>query len=466
METKYNKGIVYFICLASAMGGLLFGYDWVVIGGAKPFYEAQFSIADSTVCQAVAMSIALLGCLVGATTAGALADRIGRKKLLLIAAIIFFFSSLATGMSGAFAVFIVARFIGGVAIGIAADISPMYIAEVAPAEIRGKLVTLNQLTIVIGILLAQVINMLIAEPVADNATVADIAMSWNGMCGWRWMFYAICFPSLLFFVFACFIPESPRWLVRKGRAEQARRALKRIGSQEYVDGQIAQYDNALRSETEPLAGHSCSLLRGRGMKKLLMIGVVIALLQQWCGINVIFNYAQEIFKAAGYGVSDTLMNIVITGIANLVFTFVAIFTVDHLGRKKLVLIGTAGLLLIYCVLSYCYYQQVNGVFMIVLVVCAIGLYAMSLGPIAWVLISEIFPNAVRGVAMAISTGVLWIGSFLLTYTFPFLNKGFGTSGTFLLYAGICLLGFFFTLFQIPETKGKTLEEIEKELINK
>lgn len=463
MNAQYKKGFVYFICLVSAMGGLLFGYDWVVIGGAKPFYEPYFGITDDNTMRAVAMSVALLGCLVGAMIAGVLADKYGRKRLLIVAALVFFFSSLSTGMADYFVIFVISRFIGGIAIGLAADVSPMYIAEIAPRSVRGKLVSLNQLTTVLGILSAQIVNMLIAESVAPDATVADIAASWNGTMGWRWMFYAVCFPSFLFFVLVFFIPESPRWLIQKGNERQAMIALERIGNREYALAECAGYRES-DAEAKKHGKGAVKQLFSKKMRLVLSIGLVIAVFQQWCGINVIFNYAQEIFQAAGYGVSDILMNIVVTGIANLIFTFMAIFTVENLGRKKLILIGSGGLLFIYSILAWCYFVHASGIFMIILVVCAIGLYAMSLGPIAWVLLSEIFPNAVRGVAMAVCTGALWVASFLLTYTFPFLNSGLGTGGTFLLYTFICLLGFLFTLKYIPETKGKSLEDLEKELV--
>lgn len=458
----YNKGFVYFICLVSAMGGLLFGYDWVVIGGAKPFYEAYFDIAGDATMQALTMSIALLGCLLGATMAGFLADRYGRKNLLVISALVFFLSSWGTGAATEITVFVVARLIGGVAIGLAADLSPMYIAEVAPTQIRGRLVTLNQLTIVLGILGAQIVNMLIAEPVAIDASVADICASWNGQSGWRWMFWAVCVPSGLFFLLALFIPESPRWLAGKQRLKKAHAVLTRVGGTSYADTEIENYKEVVGESH----GGSAALkaLFSKKMRNVLIIGLVVAVFQQWSGTNVIFNYAQEIFQAAGYGISDVLMNIVITGIANLVFTFVAIFTVDKLGRKTLMMIGAAGLAGIYTILGLCYFMEFTGFVMIILVVLAIGFYAMSLGPITWVLLSEVFPNRVRGVAMAVCTAALWIASFLLTYTFPFLNGGLGTGGTFMLYAVICLLGFLFAWRRIPETKGKSLEALEKELI--
>lgn len=459
---KNHSLFIYFICLVSAMGGLLFGYDWVVIGGAKPFYEVYFDIAGEEGLQALAMSIALLGCLLGATMAGFLADRYGRKKLLVLSALIFFVSSWATGASTTLPAFIVARLVGGMAIGLAADLSPMYIAEVAPAQIRGKLVTLNQLTIVLGILGAQIINVLIAEPVPEGFLATDILNSWNGQTGWRWMFWAVCVPSGVFFLLALFIPESPRWLASANRLEQARKVLRAIGGEDYAESEVASYTRASVSAQEGKGG--LSLLFSPQMRNVLLIGIVVAMFQQWSGTNVIFNYAQEIFQAAGYGISDVLMNIVVTGIANLVFTFVAIYTVDRLGRKTLMLTGSIGLAGIYTLLGLSYFFEFKGVLMIVFVVLAIGFYAMSLGPVTWVLLSEIFPNKVRGVAMAVCTAALWIASFLLTYTFPFLNSGLGTGGTFLLYAIICFCGFLFVWRRIPETKGKSLEELEKELM--
>lgn len=457
----HNQLFIYFICLVSAMGGLLFGYDWVVIGGAKPFYEAYFGIVANESMQALTMSIALLGCLLGATMAGILADKYGRRKLLVCSALIFFISSWATGVSTTITAFILARLTGGMAIGLAADLSPMYIAEVAPAHIRGRLVTFNQLTIVIGILGAQIVNMLIAEPVAADATTAEILNSWNGQSGWRWMFWAVCVPSGIFFLLSMLIPESPRWLAGSGCHEQARKILTSIGGPEYATAELDRYCmSANQKEGEQ---GSLSFLFSPKMRNVLTIGVIVAMFQQWSGTNVIFNYAQEIFQAAGYGISDVLMNIVVTGIANLVFTCVAIFTVDRLGRKTLMLMGSLGLAGIYALLGISYFLEIKGVIMILFVVLAIGFYAMSLGPITWVLLSEIFPNRVRGAAMAVSTAALWIASFLLTYTFPFLNSGLGTGGTFILYAIICSAGFLFVLRRIPETKGKSLEELENEL---
>lgn len=459
---KFNKGFIYFICLVSAMGGLLFGYDWVVIGGAKPFYEVFFGIENSPGQQGLAMSIALAGCLVGAMVSGSLADRLGRKPLLLLSAFIFLVSAYATGAFNAFTYFLIARFIGGIAIGIASGLSPMYIAEIAPSHVRGKLVSLNQLTIVLGILGAQIVNFLIAEPMPAG-TVLPAADSWNVLTGWRWMFWSAAFPAAAFLILAFFIPESPRWLAMKKRNEQAVRILTRIGGAAYAAAELEAVDKADEKSKSSKQG-GLKVLFSKPYRLVLFLGVIIAVFQQWCGTNVIFNYAQEIFSDAGYDLGEMLFNIVLTGITNVIFTFVAIYSVDKLGRKKLMLIGAGGLALIYGILGTCYYYGVTGFFMIILVVAAIACYAMTLGPVTWVLIAEIFPNRVRAVAVATCTFALWVGSFTLTYTFPLLNNALGSYGTFWIYAAVCLAGFGIFALKLPETKGKSLEQLENELV--
>ncbi len=467
---QYNRAFIYFICLVSAMGGLLFGYDWVVIGGAKPFYELFFGISESPVMQGIAMSTALVGCLVGAMVAGALADRYGRKPLLITAAVLFTVSALATGAFSDFTLFNIARFIGGVGIGVASALSPMYIAEISPSEVRGRLVSLNQMTIVLGILAAQIVNWQLAEPIPAGYTDGDILVSWNGQMGWRWMFWAETLPAACFLVLAFFIPESPRWqgsLPQPLREEGSRKAfatLFKIGGEAYAERELAAIEASVSSEQQNQGGLR-DLFTHR-YAAVLVLGVVVAVFQQWCGTNVIFNYAQEIFQSAGYSVGDVLFNIVITGIANVVFTIVALYTVDRLGRRSLMLFGAAGLGLIYLTLGSCYYLHVTGFFMVVLVVAAIAVYAMTLGPVTWVLLSEIFPNRVRGVAMATCTFALWTGCCTLTFSFPSLNASLGSSGTFWIYSAICLCGFLFFLRRCPETKGKSLEQLEQELTSK
>ncbi len=459
---KLNTKYIFLISMVSAMGGLLFGYDWVVIGGAKPFYEKFFDIANSPNLQGWAMGCALIGCLLGAITSGVFSDRFGRKKLLIFSALLFTLSAIGTGASNEFTPFIFYRVLGGIGIGLASNLSPMYIAEVSPASMRGKFVSLNQLTIVIGILLAQIANWQIAEPVALNATDAEILASWNGQTGWRWMFWAETIPAGLFFLLMFFVPESPRWLAKNGNENKVLAILGRVGGSVYAQSEYKNIRASLKSEKGKV---NFKDLYAPGMKKILLIGIVLAAFQQWCGINVIFNYAEEIFSAAGYGVSDILFNIVVTGSVNLVFTFVAIYTVDKLGRRALMIIGAGGLAGIYALMGAAYYFQITGWPLLLLVVIGIACYAMSLAPVTWVVLSEIFPNRIRGAAMAVATVSLWLASFLLTYSFPLLNKTFGASGTFWLYGIICVAGLTFIYKKLPETKGKTLEEIEKGIVN-
>ncbi len=453
----FNKKYILGLTLVSAMGGLLFGYDWVVIGGAKPFYERFFDITGSPHLQGWAMSSALIGCLFGALSSGYFSDRLGRKIPLIGAAALFTLSAIGTGASNEFSVFIFYRLLGGLGIGIASAVSPMYIAEISPAHLRGRLVAVNQLTIVIGILAAQVINYLIADKVPAGATDEMIVQSWNGQWGWRWMFWAETVPASLFFILAFFIPESPRFLAKSGRLAASAKILEKIGGHEYakaVENDIAQTLEKASSRIDWKA------LREKKIRPILVLGIVLAMFQQWCGINVIFNYAEEVFTSAGYTVSDMLLNIVITGTVNLIFTLVAMRMVDSWGRRKMMLLGSSGLAVIYITLGSSYYFGIQGVAILSLVVIAISVYALTLAPVTWVVLSEIFPNRIRGAAMAIATTSLWIASFGLTYTFPLLNSALNAYGTFWLYALICIAGFLFIFNKLPETKGKSLEEIE------
>jgi MFS transporter, SP family, arabinose:H+ symporter len=461
-ETKFNWPYLVSICIVSAMGGLLFGYDYVVIGGAKPFYEPFFGITNHAFLQGWAMSCALMGCLAGAVISGWLSDRLGRKKLLILSAGLFVAASLGTGGAGSFNIFVVFRILGGIGIGLASNLSPMYIAEITPANVRGRFVSINQLTIVIGILAAQLINWRIARPVPTGATTSDILASWNGQTGWRWMFYACTVPAGLFFILMWFVPESPRWLAQKpDNHSKSRKILAKIGGDEYA---ISEFDSIVNTLEESNRKTDIRFLKQPGISKLLVLGIVLAVFQQWCGINVIFNYAQEIFAKAGYSVSDILFNIVITGCVNLIFTFIGMFTVDKLGRKALMLLGAGGLAGIYAILGTMYFLQIQGLPLLIMVVAVIACYAMSLAPVTWVILSEIFPNHMRGTGMSIATFSLWAACFVLTYTFPLLNKLLNASGTFWLYGIICLLGFLFILKRLPETKGKSLEEIEHEMV--
>jgi sugar porter (SP) family MFS transporter len=453
---------VWLISVVAAMGGLLFGWDWVVIGGAKPFFQRYFQLTTELQI-GWANSCALIGCLIGALAAGALSDKFGRKRLLIVAALIFAVTSLGNAIANEFTIFIAWRIFGGVAIGLASSLSPMYIAEIAPAQIRGKLVAINQLTVVIGILLAQYINWFLVRDLPAGAPDDFIRNSWFGQQGWRWMFGLTSAPALLFFIGMLFVPESPRWLAKNGGANIARGILQKIGGENYADAAVAEIQSTLASE-EIQRVRFADLLEPK-MRRVIVLGVVLAVFQQWCGINVIFNYAEEIFHAAGYDISSVLKNIAWTGSVNLAFTFVALGVVDRAGRRPLMLFGSAALAIIYVAMGFCYHGGVKGLPMLLLVLAAIGCYAMSLAPVTWVVISEIFPNRIRGAAMAVAVSSLWIACFLLTYTFPILNAKLGSAGTFWLYAAICLVGFVFIKFKLPETKGKTLEQIEGDLVD-
>ena len=461
MKTNPTSGnytsYLLLISLVSAMGGLLFGYDWVLVGGAKPFYEVFFNITDSPMMQGWVMGSAILGCLIGVMVAGSLADRYGRKPLMVAASLVFICAAIGTGAVSGLGWFIFFRILGGIGIGIASNLSPMYIAEVSPGSVRGRFVSINQLTIVLGILGAQVVNWLIAEPVEPGIGIAG---TWNEQMGWRWMFWSGAVPAAFYFLLLFLIPESPRWLATTGKHAEATAILCRIGGDGYAKSEL----EAIRSSQQHVVKKArfADLFKGK-MPGILLIGVVVAAFQQWCGLNVVFNYAQEIFAAAGYGVSDILFNIVVTGVTNVIFTFVGMYTVDRLGRRSLLLFGASGLACIYILMGLCYYFHITGWAVLLMVVLAIACYAMTLAPVTWVVIAEIFPNRIRGMAMAVSTFALWAACFVLTYTFPLLNAGLGAYGTFWLYAAICVLGFVFVKARLPETKGKSLEQIEQEL---
>lgn len=458
-QTHLKMGYVWTICLVAACGGLLFGYDWVVIGGAKPFYEAYFSITDPAQ-SGWAMSSALVGCVFGALASGWCADKFGRKIPLIIAAALFTLSAWGTALAGSFDLFVAWRIVGGLGIGLASALSPMYIAEISPAAQRGRFVAVNQLTIVIGVLAAQLVNLAIAKPVASSATLAEISASWNGQVGWRWMFGSGVVPALAFLILMFFVPESPRWLVRVGKSQRAHQMLMRIGNQRYADETIRDIEQTLSKDTQKV---SWSALWQPKVRPIIVMGMVLAMFQQWCGINVIFNYAQEIFASAGFDINSTLKSIVATGLINLIFTIAALPLVDRIGRRRLMLLGAAGLTIIYALIAAAYGLGILGLPVLILVLAAIAIYALTLAPVTWVLLSEIFPNRVRGLAMSLGTLALWVACFLLTYTFPLLNAGLGASGSFLLYGVICAAGYLYILRNVPETKGITLEALEEQL---
>ena len=458
---EFNLRYIWLISLAAALGGLLFGWDWVVIGGAKPFFERYFQLKDPSLV-GWANSCALVGCPVGALLSSVLSDRCGRKRLLIASALLFAVASAGNALASTFSVFVLWRIAGGVAIGLASSLSPMYISEIAPARMRGKLVSLNQLTIVTGILLAQFTNWFLVRDLPAGATDEFIRNSWFGQQGWRWMFGVTAIPALFFFVSMFFLPESPRSLAKLGLGERARAVLSKIGGAAYAEAAARDIESTLVVERTQRVRFG--ELWAPGLRRVMVLGLTLAVFQQFCSLNVIFNYAEEIFRAAGYDLSSVLQNIAWTGSVNMVFTFFALGAVDRRGRRPLLLFGAGGLALIYVAMGACYAGGVKGLPLLLLVLAAIGCYAMSLAPVTWVVISEIFPNRIRGAAMSVTVTALWNACFIVTYTFPLLNHSFGAAGTFFFYAGICVLGFVFILAKLPETKCKTLEQIERDLV--
>lgn len=452
-NTRYLWGIA----LAAALGGLLFGYDWVVIGGAREFYELYFGLTSASLV-GWANSCALVGCLVGSVAAGYLAERFGRKPVLLISAVLFAVSSALTGLANTFSIFVFWRIAGGIAIGLASNVSPLYIAEISPATSRGRLVSLNQFAVVVGILLAQIINWCIARPVNQRLSASELLSSWNVQTGWRWMFAAVTVPAAIFAVTSFFIPESPRWLLGRGRASEAGSVLSRIGGDRYADAEVANIVASLRDERKEEPPSWRELLHVP-VRRIVLIGVALAVLQQWTGINILFNYASEVYRNAGYGTNDIFLNIVITGSINLVFTVLAMQLVDRLGRRWLMLLGCAGIGVSHILCALAYGAHWKGTAVLVLTLSAIACYALTLAPVTWVLISEIFPNRVRSQAISVAVSALWIASFVLTYTFPLLNEKLGSGGLFGSYGAICIIGGFFVYLFVPETKDRSLEDI-------
>ena len=425
-----------------------------MIGGAKHFYELSFHITLDALI-GWANSCALLGCLAGSLVAGLLSDRVGRKRVLVASAVVFGVSSVLTGWASTFDLFIAWRIAGGVAIGLASNVSPTYIAEVSSAGSRGRLVSLNQLAIVCGILLAQLVNWWIADGFGNGNE------AWNIAVGWRWMFTAVAVPSGIFFLLSLGLPESPRWLSMRGEQQRAISVLTRIGGAQYAQSESDAMLQASRTANKAEAFWPSLFVPGA--RRWTIVACLLALLQQWSGVNVLFNYADEIYRAAGYSVSQVLFNIVITGTINLAASLVAMALIDRFGRRSLMLAGCAGIGVAHLMASYAYSRHVTGLPVLLLTLAAIAAYAASLAPVTWVLLTELFPTRLRSKGVSLAASSLWIGSFLVTYSFPLISHRFGMAVTFLFYAGVCLLGGILVSTSVPETKGASLENLEEML---
>jgi len=439
INNKYIVGISFI----SALGGYLFGFDFAVIAGALPFLRAAFLL--NAWWEGFLTGSLALGCMVGCLLAGNLADSYGRRLSLMLSAVVFAISSLGMALSQGLTVFIIMRFAAGIGVGMASMLSPLYIAEVSPASIRGRNVAINQLTIVIGILITNLVNYFIAD---------------SGPDAWRWMFGLGAIPASLFLLGVFWLPESPRWLVRAGRDQQAEAVLTKIGNAAYVSSTL----NDIQFSLKDVKKQSYRAVLAKNVRPAVLVGVTLAIFQQLCGINVVFNYTSTIFESVGADLDRQLFEMVAIGIVNLVFTLVAMWQVDELGRRPLMLIGSLGLSIVYLVLAFLLQNQAAAGLVSIFVLLAIAMYATSLAPVTWVIISEIFPNSIRGVASSVAIVALWGAYFVLVFTFPILAEKIGTFGPFYLYAAICFLGFLFVKSKVKETKGQTLEELEQNLV--
>lgn len=463
-EVKYNYRYIWAISTVAAIGGFLFGYDWVVVGGAKPFYEPYFRITTPAQ-QGWGTSSALVGCIVGALLCFIKSDAWGRRPLLILAGFLFTLSAVGTGLASDFFWYNAYRIIGGVAIGIALNLSPMYISEMSPPHLRGKLVALNQLLIMIGVLSAQLVNWQIAlfdKEIPEQVTDEIVRQSWVGQYGWRWMFGVETLPAAFFFIVMIFMPESVRWLVKDGKIDKARKILMRIGGMEYANSEIIAIQNTIAAD-EVARVNFRDLLEPK-LFRVLLLGMFVAILQQWCGMNVVFYYAADIFQAAGYSIQQMMLNIVVIGTVMVVSVIITMLIIEKVGRKKLMLAGTALLALVYGILGYLFLIGSTGMPIVIFTLTNVAIYSVTLAPVVWVILAEIFPNRIRGAAMSAAAMALWVGNFSLTFTFPAIKESLGWANNFWLYGAICALGFVVLYITLPETKDKSLEQIESELM--
>ncbi len=440
----FNKNYILLISTIAALGGVLFGFDTAIISGTIPFIKSYFQLNE--VMLGWAVSSILIGCGLGAMLAGKLADALGRKMALFTCAFLFAVTGMGVALAQSLSIFILFRIAGGIAVGAAGMVVPMYIAETVPASFRGRMVALYQLAIVMGILLAYVVNY----------TLSDI-----GENGWRWMFASQAIPAVLFFVALFLVPETPRWLIQKKQHDKAFDILSKTGGKGYAEAELLTINHSFSSQS---AGKLKDLFLPR-YSKVLIMGILIATFQQITGINAILYYAPEIFKNTGVSAAIASMQTIAIGVTMLVFTLVAIWLVDKAGRKKLLLAGCVIMAISLLAVAACFHFNFYQYYLVLIFLLVyIAGFSASLGAVTWVILSEIFPNRIRGLALSLATLVLWLADFAASFSFPVLNKQFGTSATLSLFAVFCLIYFFYIKFRVPESKGKTLEELEIQLI--
>ena len=453
-----NKSSILTITLVASLGGFLFGFDMAVISGVLPFLQKQFSL--SAFEEGWFVSSALIGCIVGVAFSGELSDRLGRKKPLLISAVFFFLSALGCAFMPSLFWLILFRFLGGVGIGLASNVVPLYISEIAPAKSRGRLITYYQFALTFGILVAYLTNAGLLQyatthPVAGEAGPFSYIFSQEV---WRGMLVLGAVPAILFLVGLFLVPESPRWLMQQGREGEAIAILERISSQDEMQKEVAQLQNAVKT-TEV----SYKELFSPRWRKALLIGMLLPLFSQFSGINAIIYYGPSILSNAGKTLSSSLMSQVIFGVANMIFTLIAIWKVDSWGRRPLYIFGTAGAAISLFLTGICFATgATTSIWLLVCVLAFLACFAFSIGPLKFVVAAEIFPSKIRGRAMAISIMVMWIADTIVGQLTPVLLKSIGTAATFWTFAAFCVIAFLTVYKLLPETKGKSLEQIEAE----
>ena len=469
MGKPTNSGYLIKLTLVATLGGLLFGYDTGVISGTVGSLDSFFVIPKglsetaASAFKGFLVSSALIGCIIGGVFGGLVSKKLGRKKGLVLAAILFLISALGSAMPEMFigtfgeldhtysTIFIVYRIIGGIGVGLASMLSPLYIAEISPAKSRGKLVSFNQLAIVGGFMVVYFVNYFISKGGGSDA--------WLNEVGWRWMFASEVIPAGLFLGLLFFVPDTPRSLVLRNKQEEALDVLIKVNGKEEGNRVFVEIQDSMNEKT------SGNLLSFGWL--VIIIGVLLSVFQQFVGINVVLYYAPEIFKTISSGTDSALLMTIIVGVVNFLFTIVAVKTVDKYGRKPLMIIGAAGMAVAMVSLGFVFYLGATGYFALFCMMLYVASFAMSWGPVTWVLLAEIFPNKIRGKALAIAVGAQWISNYLVSLTFPMMNDNSYLTGLFnhgfayWVYGIMSVLAMLFIMKYIPETKGKTLEEMEK-----
>lgn len=455
MNKSTSIFFLYFITITAALGGFLFGYDTAVISGTISFVKNQFAL--NTTMEGWFVSSALVGCIAGVSVAGELADRFGRKHSLILASLLFFISALGCALCSSYTSLIMYRMIGGVGVGIASMLSPMYISEVSPAKIRGRMVALYQFAITIGILVAYFANAFLLQFSESAPEFGNIGQKIFVDEVWRSMFGSETIPAFLFMVSLFFVPHSPRWLASKNRNEEAGKVLKRINPHETLAKQELE---SIRGAIARESSGSWSVLLTKGIRVAVFVGVVLAIMSQFTGINAIIYYGPRIMEEAGIQLSDALGGQVVIGIVNVVATVFAILTIDKIGRKRLMSGGIIGMFISLMAVGVLFLTgQEQGLLILVFILTFITSFAIGYGPVIWVLLSEIYPTNVRGRAMSVATLAIWVGTAIIGQVVPWMLEYLTPAGTFFVFALFCI-PVIFVLRLAPETKGKSLEEIE------